>query len=137
MVGEDLHEEEAQSLREYVEEVVKLVPQKLKKKKTWKDEVGLNKAKDDERTPSPIKQKKGKYKVSMGSLVKTLPTLKKYKGKEKVHKPIMESDEHVNFHSFKSSGDVNSLILPLNGPKRAKGGKQALECLEVDESPEK
>jgi hypothetical protein len=43
-----------------VEEVVKFAPQKLKKKNTWKDEVGLNKAKDDERTPSFIKQKKGK-----------------------------------------------------------------------------
>ncbi len=43
-----------------MEEVVKFAPQKLKKKNTWKDEVGLNKAKDDERTPSFIKQKKGK-----------------------------------------------------------------------------
>lgn len=60
MVGEDLHEKRAQSLREYVEEVVKFAPQKLKTKKTWKDEVGLNRAKDDERTPSLIKQKKGK-----------------------------------------------------------------------------
>jgi hypothetical protein len=61
MVREDIREEEAQSLREYVEEVIKFVPQKLKKKKkTWQDEVGLNKAKDDERIPSLIKQKKGK-----------------------------------------------------------------------------
>jgi hypothetical protein len=43
MVREDIREEEAQSLREYVEEVIKFVPQKLKKKKkTWQDEVGLN-----------------------------------------------------------------------------------------------
>jgi len=61
MVREDIREEEAQSLREYVEEVIKFVPQKLKKKKkTWQDEVGLNKAKDNERIPSLIKQKKGK-----------------------------------------------------------------------------
>jgi hypothetical protein len=68
----------------------------------------------------------------MGSLAKTLAALKKYKGKEKISKPIMESDEHVNLHFSESSGDVNSLILLLNGPKRGKGGKQALECLEVD-----
>jgi hypothetical protein len=90
MVGEDFCEKEAQSLKEYVEEVVKLVPQKPKKKKTWKDDAGLNKAKDHERTPSFIKQKKGEDEVSMGSLVKTLVALKKYKGKEKVTKSIVE-----------------------------------------------
>jgi glycerophosphoryl diester phosphodiesterase len=136
MVGEDLCEKEAQSLKEYVEEVVKFAPQKPKKKKTGKDEVGLNKAKDHERTFSPIKQKKGEDEMSMGSLAKTLVALKKYKGKENFSKPIVESNEHVNLHSFKSSGDVNSLILLLNGPKRGKGGKQALECLQVDELPE-
>jgi hypothetical protein len=91
MVGEGLCEKEAQSLKEYVEEVVKFAPQKpKKKKKTWKDEVGLNKAKDLERTPSFIKQKKGKDEVSMGSLAKTLVALKKYKGKEKISKSIVE-----------------------------------------------
>jgi hypothetical protein len=34
----------------------------------------------------------------------------------------MKSDEHVNFHSFKSNGDVNFFITPLDGP-REKGGK--------------
>ncbi|CAM6029423.1 unnamed protein product [Sphagnum balticum] len=70
MVGEDLREKEAQSLKEYVEEVVKLVPQKPKKKKTWKDEVGLNKAKDHERTLSPIKQKKEKTNAPSGGFAK-------------------------------------------------------------------
>jgi hypothetical protein len=73
----------------------------------------------------------------MGSLAKTLVPLKKYKGKEKVPKPIVESKEHIDFHSFKLTKDVNSLILLLNGPKRGKGGKKALECLELEESLEK
>lgn len=73
----------------------------------------------------------------MGSLAKILATFKKYKKKEKVPKPIVELDEHIDFHSFKSTRDVNSLILLLNGPKKGKGGKQALECLEVEESLEK
>jgi hypothetical protein len=137
MVGEDFREKEAQSLKEYVEEVVKFAPQKPKKNKIRKDKVGLNKAKDHERTPSPVKQKKGKDEVSMGSLVKTFAAFKKYKEKEKVPEPIVDLNEHIDFHSSKSNGDVNSLIIPLNEPTRGKGGKQALKRLEVDESPEK
>jgi hypothetical protein len=48
----------------------------------------------------------------------------------------VEFDEHVDFHSSKSSGDVNSLIAPMGVPRK-KGGKQALECSIVDESFEK
>jgi hypothetical protein len=39
MVGEELHEEEAQSFREVVEEVIKAPPCKNKKKMKVKDEV--------------------------------------------------------------------------------------------------
>ncbi len=74
--------------------------------------------------------------IYMGSLVKTPITPQEQKGKEKILKPIVEFDEHVDFHSSKSSGDVNSLIALLGVP-RQKGGKQALECLVVDESPKK
>jgi len=50
---------------------------------------------------------------------------KKNKGKEKVRKPKEESHEHIDFHlSFESHGDVRSLILPLNGPKRGKKGNK-------------
>jgi hypothetical protein len=38
----------------------------------------------------------------------------------------VEFEEHVDFHSSKSSGNVNSLITLL-GVLRQKGGKQALE----------
>jgi hypothetical protein len=62
VVGEDLFEKEAQSLKEYVEGVVKLASQKPKKKKTWKGEVGLNKAKDHERIPSLLNKRKEKMK---------------------------------------------------------------------------
>jgi hypothetical protein len=44
MVGEELCEEEIQTLEEVVEEVVKVHPYKSKKKMKGKDEVGLNKA---------------------------------------------------------------------------------------------
>jgi hypothetical protein len=36
----------------------------------------------------------------MGSLAKTLVPLKKYKGKEKVPKPIVEFNKYVDFHSL-------------------------------------
>jgi hypothetical protein len=48
----------------------------------------------------------------------------------------VESNERVDYHSFESSGDKNSLITPLGVP-RQKGGKQALKHLVVDESPKK
>jgi hypothetical protein len=58
--------------------------------------------------------------------------------KEKIPKLIVESPEHIDFHfSSESNGDVHSLIIPLNGLKRGKGSKQALECLVVDKSFEK
>jgi len=44
MVGEELCEEEIQTLKEVVEEVVKVHPYKSKKKMKRKDEVGPNKA---------------------------------------------------------------------------------------------
>jgi hypothetical protein len=73
----------------------------------------------------------------MGSPLKTLVASKKNKGKEKVPKPRKESFEHINFHSSsKSSEDVHSLILLLDGPKRRKGSNQALEHLEVDKFPQ-
>jgi hypothetical protein len=56
--------------------------------------------------------------------VKIPTTPKKNKRKEKVPKPREESHEHIDFHlSFESSGNVHSLILPLNHMKRGKGGK--------------
>jgi hypothetical protein len=137
MVGEELHDEEAQNLKELVEETTQPTPQKSKKKKTRNDEMGPSKAKAHERTPYPIKQRKGVDEVNVSSSAKTPTTPKKHKGKEKVLKPIVESNEHINFHSFELNGDVNSLIAPLDGPKKEKGGKQAVERLVVDQSPKK
>jgi hypothetical protein len=48
----------------------------------------------------------------------------------------MEFEEHIDFHSSKSSGYVNSLIAPLGMP-RQKGGKQAFKHSIVDEPFEK
>jgi len=101
-----------------------------------KDEMGPSKAKAHERIFSLVKQRKGVDEVNMGSLVKTLVAPQKQKGKEKVHEPIVEWDEHIDFHSFESSGDVNSLIALLDAP-RQKGGKQALKHAVVDEYLEK
>jgi hypothetical protein len=57
--------------------------------------------------------------------VKTPTTPKKNKWKEKVPKPREESLEHMDFHlSSESSGDVHSLIFPLNQLKRGKGGSR-------------
>jgi hypothetical protein len=76
--------------------------------------------------------------MSVGLSTQTPMAPKKNKGKEKIHEPIMESPKHINFHFFsESNGDVHSLIIPLNGPKKGKGGKQALERLVVDKSFEK
>ncbi len=84
MVGEELHDEEAQTLKEYMEEAAKPAPQiTKKKKKIRKDEMGLSKAKAYERTPSHVKQRKGRDKVIVGSLVKTLTAFKKHNGKGK------------------------------------------------------
>jgi len=74
--------------------------------------------------------------LNMGSLVKAPTPLQKQKGKEKFFKPIVEFNEHGDFHSSKLNGDVNSLIAPM-GVLRQKGGKQVLECSVVNESFEK
>jgi hypothetical protein len=108
MVGEELRDEEAQSLWDYVEEVAKPTPQKSNLKKIWKDEASLSKAKSHERTHL-VKHSKGEDKMSTGSLAKTPTTPNKHKGNE----PIVELAWHVDFHSFyESSGDVHSLIFP-------------------------
>jgi len=98
MVGEELLDEEAQSLKDLVEEASKPPPQKTNKKKTGKDEATLSKAKSHERTPSLVKQRKGEGEVSMGSPTKIPMAPKKHKGKEKVLEPIVESSEHIDFH---------------------------------------
>jgi hypothetical protein len=68
--------------------------------------------------------------------MRTRTTFQKQKRKEKVLEPIVEFNEHVDFHSSKSSGDVNSLIALLGVPQK-KGGKQVLECSIMDEYLEK
>ncbi len=98
--------------------------------------MGPSKAKAHERTFSLVKQRKGVDEVNMGSPMKTLVAPQKQKGKEKVPEPIVEWDEHIDFHSSESSRDVNSLIALLDAP-RQKGGKQALKRAVVDEFPEK
>jgi hypothetical protein len=99
------------------------------------DEVGPSKARAHERTPSVVKQWKGVDEVNVGSPMKTPATPQKKKGKEKVE-PIVESKKQIDFHSSKSSGDMNSLIVLLGVP-RQKGSKQALERSIVDKSFEK
>ncbi len=44
------------------------------------DEVALNKEKAHEKTPSPVKKKKGVDEVSVGSPVKTFTAPQKHKG---------------------------------------------------------
>jgi hypothetical protein len=90
-----------------------------------------------ERTSSPVKQRKGVDKVNVGSPLKIRTAFQKHKGKEIFKKLMVELDEHINFHSLESSGDVNFLIAPLGAPRKEKGGKQTLERTVVDESPEK
>jgi hypothetical protein len=77
MVGRDFHDEEAQSLRNLVEEVVEPDPWKCKKKKMGKDEVGPSKARARGRNPSLVKQRKGADEVNVGSPVKTPSTPQK------------------------------------------------------------
>jgi hypothetical protein len=59
----------------------------------------LNKTKAHERTPSLVKQRKGVDEVSMGPPVKTPTNPHKHKKKEKVLEPIVELNEHFDFHS--------------------------------------
>jgi type I site-specific restriction-modification system R (restriction) subunit len=54
MVNDEFHDEEAQSLKDLVEKTMKAPPQKTKNKKIGKDEVGMNKAKAHEITPSLV-----------------------------------------------------------------------------------
>jgi hypothetical protein len=54
MVNDEFHDEEAQSLKDLVEKTMKALPQKTKNKKIGKDEVGMNKAKAHEITPSLV-----------------------------------------------------------------------------------
>ncbi len=55
MVGGELYDEGAQSLRDVVEEVAQPAPRKSKKKQMGKDEAGSSNAKAHEKTLSPIK----------------------------------------------------------------------------------
>jgi hypothetical protein len=54
MVGEELHDEEAQSMKNMVEEDVKAPPGKNKKKTKAKDKANPSRVKAHERTPSSI-----------------------------------------------------------------------------------
>ncbi len=122
MVCGELHDEKARSLKDLVEEAVEPTQRKCKKKKTRKDEAGPSKARAHDRTPSLVKQRKGVDEVSVDSPMKTPTTPQKQKGKEKIPEPIMESEQHIDFHSLESNEDVNSLIVALGMP-RLKGGK--------------
>ncbi len=75
--------------------------------------------------------------MNVGSAVKTPMASQMHKRKETFPKPIVELDEHFDFHSSEFSGDMNSLIALLGASRREKGGKQALERLVVDKSLEK
>ncbi len=85
MVEGDMFEEETQSLKDLMEEEIAMTPLHKNIKKKGKDGVGPNKASTQEKTPSPIAQKKGGTETSVSSLVKK-PLLdpKKSKGKEKI-----------------------------------------------------
>jgi hypothetical protein len=67
MFGKELRDEEAQSLRDLVEEAIQLVPRNSLKKKMRKDEASPNQARAHGRIPSLIKQRKGVDEVRMGS----------------------------------------------------------------------
>jgi hypothetical protein len=54
MVGVEFCDEEAQSIRNMVEEAVKVPPCKSKKKRKGKDKASSNKVKAHERTLSPF-----------------------------------------------------------------------------------
>jgi len=83
MVSDELQNEDAQSLKNLLEEAVKAHPWKNKKKKIRKDEVGLSKAKARERTPSHIVRKKGEDDVNVGSLGKLSRLFKKIMKRKK------------------------------------------------------
>ncbi len=81
MVGNELHDEEVQSLRDLVEEAAKAPPQKTKKKKTRKDEASLNKA--HERILSFVTRRRGEDEVKVGYVQKLPQFPKRIKGKKK------------------------------------------------------
>lgn len=70
-----LLKDEAQSLRELLEEEVKMALFHKTKKKKGKDGARLNKVLVQEKTPSPIAQDKGKIEANMVLLVKKPPWL--------------------------------------------------------------
>jgi len=70
-------------LKNLVDEAAKTLPQRNKKKKTRKDELGLSKAKAHEKTLSHITPKKGEDDVSVGSLRKLLQLPKNIMKKKK------------------------------------------------------
>ncbi len=102
MVDGDLFEENEQSIRDLVEEEVKMTPRKTKKKK-GKDVVGLNKVLACKKMPSPMLKSRGRIETNMGLLIKMPPMApKKNKGKEKNWNPSEEPFVHVNnLHSLK------------------------------------
>jgi hypothetical protein len=74
--------------------------------------------------PPSLEQKEKPRQTWARLQVKTLATPQKNKGKEKVPKPKEELPKHIDFHSSsKSSGDVYSLVLPLNQTKKGKKGQ--------------
>jgi hypothetical protein len=66
---EELHEEEAQSFREMVEEATKVPPYKRKKKMKGKDEARKKRILAQERTPSLIALSMGEIETSVGSSI--------------------------------------------------------------------
>lgn len=65
----ELHEKEAQSFREVMEENAKAPPRESKKKMKGKDEVGLKRVLAQERTPSLVTLNKGEIEASVGSSI--------------------------------------------------------------------
>jgi hypothetical protein len=96
MMERDLSERKEQSVKDLMEEEVKMTLRKTKKKK-GKDMVGSNKVPTWEKMPSPMSKSRGGIEASMGLPIKMPPMApKKSKGKEKVLNPNEESFIHVN-----------------------------------------
>lgn len=70
----------------------------MKKRQKKKDEVGPNRILAKKKTLSVVTLSKRKIETNVGSLVKTLPTPKKSKVKEKVLKVKGELLKYVDFH---------------------------------------
>jgi hypothetical protein len=100
-----------------MEREAKMVPPCKSKKKKWKDGVGLNQTRVQEKIPSTVAQNKGGTEASMGSPIKKFHVIpKKGKREENVHEPSKELLVHVDLHSSmkESSGEGDSLLVPLN-----------------------